>query len=446
MEHLEDLVKRKESQDFDRILTSKNPDALGYKISAFASAYGGVLLIGQDDYGKILDVGDEQSEITRIGEVLRNCEPIPTIEGPFFGMVEGKKLAWLRIVSLGKGGPCFYKNTAYMRIMDSDKRLSANEIYRIWARTGRVSFELRQSYATEEGIDREVLDFYLKKARERGEVNESNFMETRHLKEAAALTNLGVVVLSKRPADFLPRPVVTLIRFRGSDPKERIAATTLSLPLHKLIPACENFILLNLPVKEKFEGMRRIEQPTVPVKAIREALVNAIAHRDYESSQEIMIRIFDDRVEFSNPGAPDSETLRLILEKSLPVHRNPLLYEFLRLEGFGEGAGQGIVIMRAAMHDEALPEPKFQTLMDIFVVTLYSTPESRVKIAGHDQIISIARKGPITSTAVMHLLTISRPTAIKLLNSLVAQGILVHVGERRGSTYLFKENVPQEQK
>ncbi|MEW6722984.1 MAG: ATP-binding protein [Candidatus Micrarchaeota archaeon] len=433
------LLKKQEDLHFDRTETTKNQESIGQTISAFATAEGGLLLIGQKDDGAIVGVENEQLDVTRIGEALRNCEPMPTVEGPVFYEVGDKKVAVVRVIPLGKGGPCFYKNTAYARVMDSNTKMKASEIYKIWSRTGKVSFELRPSSGELNSIDREVLDNYLKTVRERGEVSESAFLESRHLKEDSRLTNVGVIVLSKRPADFLPRPVVTLIRFRGTDPRERIAATSLSLPLHKLIPACENFIVLNLAVKEMFDGMRRIEKPVIPIIAIREALVNAIAHRDYESTQETMIRIFDDRIEFSNPGAPDSETLRMILERSIPVHRNPLLYEFLRYEGFGEGAGQGIALMKKEMYAEGLPDPKIQTLMDLFFVTLYSIPVQKAQLSEWGQILTLAEKGRVTTSQVGRLLNISRPTALKILNAMTAAGRLVHVGKGRSSAYLLKE-------
>lgn len=437
--NLEELLKKAEGSDFDRIETTKNRDSLGEKIAAFATSEGGIVLVGQAKGGAIRGVEDEQVEITRIGEVLRSCEPIPTVEGPFFGEVGGRKLGWIRVVSLGRGGPCFYRGVAYKRMMDSCQKISANEIYRIWARMGRVSFELRPSNATREAIDREVLGFYMKKAGERGEVDEGNFLESRHLAEKGALTNLGVIVLAERPSDFLPRPSVSLIRFRGTAPTERIASAGLSLPIHRLIPACENFLRLNISVREGFDGIRRIERPAVPLKAIREALINAIAHRDYESSQEVMIRVFDDRIEFSNPGAPDSELLKKILETGLPVHRNPQLYEFLRMEGLGEGAGQGIAIMRDEMAKEGLPEPKFQTLMDLFVVTLYSVKEKREKTDKFGGIMELARKGPVTSSDVMAHLGVSRPTAIRILAGMENAGMLAHIGRGRGSRYVEKK-------
>lgn len=436
---LKELLKKAEGSDFDRIESSKNRDSLGEKIAAFATSEGGIVLIGQGKDGAIQGVEDEQVEITRIGEVLRSCEPIPTVEGPFFGEAEGKRLCWIRVISLGRGGPCFYKGVAYKRMMDTCQKISANEIYRIWARTGRISFELRPSNAPKEAIDRETLSFYMKKAGERGKVDERNFLEARHLAEKGVLTNLGVIVLAERPSDFLPRPSVSLIRFRGTMPTERIASASLSMPIHKLIPACENFIKLNIPVKEEFEGLRRTEKPAVPIKAIREALINAIAHRDYESSQEVMIRIFDDRIEFSNPGAPDSELLKKILETGLPVHRNPQLYEFLRMEGFGEGAGQGIAIMREEMAKEGLPEPKFQTLMDLFVVALYSIREKKPRTGEFAGIMELAKKGPVTSSSVMAHLGVSRPTAIRILAEMEKAGMLVHTGRGRSSRYMERK-------
>jgi ATP-dependent DNA helicase RecG len=114
----------------------------------------------------------------------------------------------------------------------------------------------------------------------------------------------------------------------------------------------------------------RKEQLEIPEVALREAILNALAHRDYyEKGAVIMIEIYDDRVVISNPGP---------LVSAIPVEkfgkksfsRNPLIFGLLTRQGLVEQIGSGISRMRKVMRDHGLPEPLFG-LQGMFDITLY---------------------------------------------------------------------------
>ena len=439
----ESLLKEKEGEHFDRTRSFENPDSIGETIAAFATCSGGYLAIGQADDHSIFGVPNEAEAVSKLGQILRNCDPIPTREGPKFIEVEGKKVALLRIISLGKAGPCFYKEIPYMRVMDSNKKIPAGSLYKLWSQSGRISFEERESSASKAEIDGEAIDYYRAKLATRGDFNADAWMQSKKLSLDHGLTNLGVLILAKNPANHLSRPQITLIRYRGNAPTDRVASITLSQPLHKLLASCENFLKINLLVSEKMEGMKRIEDTIVPWAAVREAIVNAIAHRDYESASETIVKIFDDRVEFINPGAPDPESWKKIVEMQWPIHRNPLLYEFIRLEGVGEGAGQGIPIMKKAMEAAGLQEPEYIVARDSFMVVLHAK-QAVINIKPPEELIKLlVKKNGITTNEIIKALKVSRPTAIGLMELVIATGQWKKIGSTRGRIYVKVKSPPQ---
>lgn len=433
------LLTRKEDEQFDRTRSIESRDSVGEAIAAFATSSGGTLLIGQDkDNQTVVGIPDEAELVGRLGEILRNCQPIPSTEGPDFFEKEGKKLAVLRVIALGKGGPCFYKSVPYMRVMDSNKKIAGPELYRIWSKSGRISFEERRSSATLQDIESGVLEFYTAPLKTRGDFNLQGWLERKKLADGSHLTNLGCLMLAKDPSHFLSRPKMTLIRYRGTDTTERLSVISLSSSIHRLLPALESFIRANLQVIERQQGLRKTSDLIIPWAVLREGLINAIAHRDYESPSETLVRIFDDRLEIINPGAPDPEVWKKIQSLRWPVHRNPMVYEFLRLEGVGEGAGQGIPLIGKTMAQAGLPEPQFEVASDSFMLVLRSVPplasssknRLRAELDGF-----LRQKKEVRTVEVMGALKISRPTAIRLMRFKMNEGTWYKSGRTAKTVY-----------
>lgn len=439
---IEAILSGKKAEGFEVEWTAEVTDAVGEKIAAFATSGGGWLVIGlsNDRPPRAVGIEDEQLTITKMGEVLRLCDPVPTVGEPLFVEKNGKKIAVYRILGLG-GSICTYKETPYHRVQDSSKKMSHRQLQEVLVRKGVISWEQRPSLASLDSIDKDELDFYLKKANERLSIPqaEQNFLQMNRAltDDGSHLTNLGLNALCAKPSDFLPQCRIQLVRFRGTQPTERISAALLSLPARKLIEACENFLLLNLPVRERFEGTNRFEEPVVPRSVLREAIVNMAVHRDYSDPQESLIRIFDDRIELQNPGAPNPAEFAKILNQGIPVHRNPWVYNFLRPVHKAEAAGQGIPIMRKEMADRGLVGPEITTLANLFHLTLWFKQRPPENL--EDLVLAFGKERRTVSTGdVMLAFKVSRPTAIRILSRLADKGHAEHRGERRGSRYFFK--------
>jgi len=432
-----------EGYEVDWVSGIKNLSSLGEKIAAFATSGGGWLIIGIDDERppKIIGIDDEQIIITKMGEILRNCDPIPTTSNPKFIKRENKKIAIYKITGLG-GNICSYKDVPYHRVQDSAKKMTQNNFREIFTRRNVLTWEQRPSPATKEEIDKNELSFYIRKAAERNTLDtqtEENFLKCNKAitENSSQLTNLGTIVLVDNPSLFLPQCKIQLVRFRGNAPIDRIAAILISTTARKLINDCINFLKLNLPVGTLYVGSDRFEEPIIPEIVLREIVVNMIVHRDYSDPQESLIRIFDDRVEFQNPGAPTTSELQKILNQGIPTHRNQWIYNFLRPVHKAEAAGQGIPIMKREMMRRGLEEPEITILSNVFHLALRFA-DRKPETLGDVVLLYGRERGVISTSDVMRIHKVSRPTAINILNELVKKGLAKHYGERRGSKYHFK--------
>ncbi|MBS3069570.1 putative DNA binding domain-containing protein [Candidatus Micrarchaeota archaeon] len=440
-EVVEDVIRggTAEGYSIDWAEGTKNPNSLGEKIAAFATSAGGCLIIGLDNDRVVQGIGDKQALISQVGDVLRNCQPIPPVGEPEFVEKDGKLLAVYRIPSLG-GTICEYKEVAYHRVQDSVKKMTAKEIMHRLTLCGPASWEERPSIADVEEIDKEELEYCLKKIQERNPLEpktSENFLRSGKAitKDGKNLTNLGLIALAQKPSEFIPQCKIQLVRFRGTQPVDRIAAYLVELPARKAIETCMNFLRLNLPVRERHEGAARMEEPIIPERALREAVVNMVVHRDYNDPQESLVRIFDDRVELQNSGAPEKEELIRIISQGIPFHRNQGVYNFLRPVHQAEAAGQGIPIMKRELGRVGLTEPVITTLYNIFHLKMgFGKKEESLE----ERVIAYGMgKKKLSTTDVMKKCEISRPTAIYVLDEIVRKGVARHFGKRRNSHYVF---------
>lgn len=216
------------------------------------------------------------------------------------------------------------------------------------------------------------------------------------------------------------------------------------------------FILSKIPTHSRIgpNGLRE-ERPVIPNDAIREALANAIAHRDYSvQSTKVQIDIFADRIEFINPGmslVPIHE-----LERAPSQARNPVLMEYLRDMDVTENRARGIYLMITYAQQAGLLRPEFTHRSNCFVATLYLTgvwdDDDRAwlrRLEGYGlteaemNILVKARHSPTgVSNAVFREVNHMNSTgddvrAARALSKLVSQGLLEPKGQGRSRHYIL---------
>ncbi|MDP3112116.1 MAG: ATP-binding protein [Thermodesulfovibrionales bacterium] len=177
---------------------------------------------------------------------------------------------------------------------------------------------------------------------------------------------------------FIPHAESIFASFKGTDKTNIYDRNDVRDDLLIQFSEAVAFLKKHLNVRSEIRGFDRFDIYEVPLDALREAVVNAIVHRNYAiKGTSIYVRIFDDRVEIENPGGlPDGITRRDFAKSS--VRRNPIIADLFHRMGKVERMGSGIDRMRNLMRDAGLREPMFE-MDDFFRVTFYRDPRYSLK-------------------------------------------------------------------
>lgn len=179
----------------------------------------------------------------------------------------------------------------------------------------------------------------------------------------------GLLMFGKQPQRRLPQSSVMFAVFKGNSITDDLAdKKEITGTLANLIDKTIGLLNLYIPVPSTIEGAKRKEQQSIPSKVLREAIVNAVMHRDYSiSHQKIQVHVYNNRIEITSPGGlPNTLTLEKIrFGNSAP--RNVFLVKFLDNLRYFDGLGRGIPMMLQAMGEHI----KLENIGELFRVTLY---------------------------------------------------------------------------
>lgn len=428
---------------------------IGETISAFSNSNDGSVIIGVSDNRKILGVDIGNNSLEELANYIkRNTDPqifpcINTID------IDERDIIKVEIKE-NPEKPVFFKNHAYKRVGTTNLRISSSEIRKLAKESGAKNYW--DERISEEGnldfIDREKLRWFLEESRKQRGLNlpvdspiKESLMKLKLLKNGE-LTNAALLLFYKE--SFFLQSEVKCIRFSGNEPvKPYIDFQTIEGTVFDLIDRAMDFVLRNIGKSIRLVPgkVQREEKYQYPSDAIREAVVNAIAHRDYESPSKVQVRIFDNRLEVWNPGKlPDEITIEDLRREHISVPRNPLLFKQLLWVKYVEDVGGGTLDMINQCREWGIPEPLFEHISGAFVVTfrLPHNPEELEKMGLNERQIQamnyIIEKGSISNKEYVSLNIISRKTATTDLKQLVMKGLLTRVGDgKRNILYVLPD-------
>lgn len=233
--------------------------------------------------------------------------------------------------------------------------------------------------------EKEVIDFLNKRALKLNvspvKISPKKFLRDslKVLKEYKGVfkpTNAALLFFGKTPSEFLPQNEIKVARFKGLTRSEIIDSQSLKGPIYNIIENVEIFLKRNTRVAKKIVDFERIDIPEYPYAALREAVINAIAHRDYtHCGAPVMFAIFDDRIEIKSPGGLLSG-LNINDLEGHHVTRNIKICDIFHKTKDMEELGTGITRMNDAMKNHGLPVPEFSEEGDSFVVKFYGPGEN----------------------------------------------------------------------
>ena len=314
--------------------------------------------------------------------------------------------------------------------------------------------------ATLTHLSRKRIDWFLETARrERGFPLRSNtttqaLLTHLNLLDDGKPTNAAVLLFGTNPQRFHRTAETKCIHCHGIEYRRPFASQQMySGDLFDQANQAHDFVLakINRAVGTRALSITAPATYELPPDAVSEAIVNAIAHRDYHNNASVEVRLFADRLEVWNPGSlPGTLTLDDLRNDHPSVPRNPLIAESLYLTRYIEKAGSGTQRMIELCREAGLPEPNYELRAGSFVLTLWRDWLTAEVMAGFHlnerQLKGLAclrAEGRLTSGRYQELTGISRQTASRDLEDMVKKGILNRYGDRRGTFYGKAKKMPQ---
>ncbi len=259
-------------------------------------------------------------------------------------------------------------------------------------------------------------------------------------------TNAAILLFGKDPRRFFYNIQVHCFHFHGIVKQKPIASQQpYEGRLFEVIDEAVEFVLgkIDRHVGTRAESVQVPVTFEIPRPVILEAIVNAVAHRDYRSNGFVQVIVFSDRMEVWNPGElPPGLTPDRLREPHGPMPRNPLIAEPLYRIKYVEKAGTGTTDMIADCRNAGLPEPDFEQRGPYFVVTVWRnwlTAEVMKSLGLNDRqqkaINFLRQQRRVTNGQYQELTGVSRATAKRDLEELAHKGLLVLKGAGRGAYY-----------
>lgn len=454
IKNLSDLIGNDESTIIEWKPSLSQINDIIETATAFANTEGGNIFIGVSKNGKLLGIQIGKDTIEKLtNELSQHTDPkihpkITTkkIEDKEIIIIEVKESTDHLVLAFGR---------PYKRVGKSTVKMSKDEYENRILEKHKEKLQFDSQIYKEakiKDIDKIAVKEFLKIAKtERGLDISSNLqieeiLMRLKLLQDNKLTNSAVLLFGKNPQNFFLQSEIKCVRFKGTD----VTGTMIDMKdigsnlINQIIEA-EKFVFNHISLSSWIEEnkIEREEKWEYPPKAIREALVNAVAHRDYYSSSKVQIRIFDDRIEIWNPGKlPKGWTIETLKQKHKSQPFNPIIARVFFWIKYIEEVGTGTNKIIEWCKEWGLPEPDFEYVETSLIVTLKKTNITEEYLKSLDlnerqrKTIEYLKKYRIISNKEYREINqIGKVIAVKELNQLVSKGVLRIRGKGRALKY-----------
>lgn len=468
--NIKDLIGEATEYDKKLALEEKKPKSWCKSVSAFANTLGGALIFGISNDDEIVGLENPIKDAEKISELIKSrLNPIPEFDLKFHKTEDEKVLIILDIFK-GEETPYYYAADgdleAYVRVGNESVKATPTEQKRLVLRGKNTSYDLQKSTF-------KVEDYAYSQLRARYKKWTGNSFDEKDLvsfglaNEEGYLTNAGALLADDSPIRW-SRLFCT--RWNGLNKSggtlDALDDAEYSGSVISLIENGEAFIKRNAKMKWKKTPNSRIEMPDYVERSYHEALVNALAHRDYlVNGSEVHIDIYDDRMEIYSPGGmPDGSLIQERDPLTVPsTRRNPVLADVFNRLGYMERKGSGFGRIISSYEFQANynenKKPKFRSDRYQFTVVLpnlnFGVVEQNVEsisdlkeISGandakvgandantenqKDTLLKIMIENPrITQNEMASVLGISKRTVQRMIEALVEEAKVIRVGSRR---------------
>lgn len=451
-EELIDLVKRIQNRKYEEQTIEVKAAQGGcpklYEtLSSFSNQNtGGIIVFGLDEKQHFAPVGvyDVQDLQHHATEQCKQMEPVVR---PVFSVceIDGKFFVSMEIPAVEAAErPVYYKGSgrwhgSYVRVGDADEHMTDYEIYSFDAYRKQIRDDIRETSVSADSLDKNLVENYLRNVR-MNRVNTSN-MSDEELLELMGLTKGGkptlsaVLCFSKYPQAQFPQLCVTAVLVPGThigdtseDGQRFMDNKRIEGTIRQMVEGAVNFVAMNMRAGVRIQNGKRSDVTQYPLTAVREAILNALVHRDYSPYSEgipVRVEMYQDRLEIVNAGglygAIDIDELGRIHADT----RNKTLISVLETLKVVENRYSGIPTIRKQLAENGLPEPVFQDKRGLFRVIFYNS--SGQNTGGKPLTLEEYCRVPRTRKEVANFLGVTQAYAIqRYIVPLIEKGVLVY--------------------
>lgn len=359
-----------------------HPDDLAAEIVGFANSDGGILLMGISDDGNTVGVIHADKEIRRLDNICaNNCEP------PILCKIEKIKITdkLLLLIKIPKGTERPYrtnKGVYYIRTSSGKRQASREELLRLYQATRSLYYDELPVLETDlSDLDTIYFENFFKGFHgwKVGDVGISLDDLLKSMKvlvmsedQKPVFSLAGLLLFGRNPQQHIPYAKITLVKFNGNEIGDVFDKKDIEGKIADQIINVENLIKLYLQSKVVIKDFDKELHHEIPLTAIRELIVNAVAHRDYHIKSQIRVFIFDNRIEIMSPGKlPNSITLDNIRWGGIHAERNPIIVSFLAKMGYMTEIGTGIIRSIRLLKEHTGKEPDFEERGQDFMARIW---------------------------------------------------------------------------
>ena len=420
-------------------------------ICAFSNRNGGSIFIGVGDDCDIIGVDCGKNTIEKLAnQIKQNTDPViyPSVR---IEEVDEKPVI---VVDVGEceQKPVLAFGKPFMRVGKSNQKLGYEGIRSLAVKTSKVYWDGRPCEGADlDDIDEDKVRWFLNRAKyeRRLELDQDTplreSLEKLKLLNEGIPTNAAILLFGRDPQRFFFQSETRCARFKGLKPLEFIDMKVFGGDIIAQRDDALEFVKEHIRLHAQISGTERVERWEYPIEAIREAITNAICHRNYELASNTQIRIFDDRVEVWGCGQlPEPLIPGDLRGEHKSILRNPSVAGCLFLIKFIEQWGTGTNRMIERCLDHGMPEPLFDEVAGDFVVTFrkYSFTDEVLNELNERQknaIKYLLEHKKITNREYREINPdISERTALNDLNELVHKNMVAAKGEKKHRYYILR--------
>jgi ATP-dependent DNA helicase RecG len=356
--------------------TLGDKDKILKEIVGFANTDGGQLVFGVTDTGTIPGIQNIDESMRIIDDLAyQRCEPPVTVVQETVKI--GDKTILIANISKGTHRP--YRTSGghyYIRASNRCRQASREELLRLFQAGESIYFDETTVYRADfKDIDADSFDEFLLNHMniKANEEERSNYMKNLHLLDINNKpTASGILFFGKKPQFFFPNSRVICAYIKGKDlsvPPFDKKDITGKIP--EILENTEKFINFYLREEHVINGFEPEIRREIPLAALREAVVNAVSHKDYTIGAPIRVIIYEDRLELRTPGKlPNSVTIDSIKIGGSHILRNPTIYNLLYKMGMVTDLGSGVRRIINLVRSNSSKEVLFQETETEFILTI----------------------------------------------------------------------------